>query len=283
MGPNVLDSDDIITRYTGDGYCFPLEAMSVEQAAHYRGSLEREEQRPFRSPQEKSVFYGAPHYVLPFMNEITRLPNVIEAVKAVLGPNLLVWEASLFIKEATTPGFVSWHQDLTYCGLSDYSEVTAWVALSPATPHSGCMRFSPGSHRGEIVDHRDTFNEQNMLSRGQEIAVEVEEADAVDVVLNPGEFSLHHGHIFHSSKANGSQDRRIGFAIRYITPRMKQVSGQKPFAQLVAGEDPMGNFLALTPPTAIMQQQDLENAWRTMRIQEPVFYEGLAESDRPAT
>lgn len=119
-----------------------------------------------------------------------------------------------------------------------------------------------------------------MLSLGQKIAVEVEERDAVDVELKPGEFSLHHGHIFHGSQANRSDDRRIGFAIRYITPQMKQISGEKPFAHLVAGEDTISNFLPLGPPTDIMQQQDLENAWRTNRITEQFFYAGAQELGR---
>ena len=88
--------------------------------------------------------------------------------------------------------------------------MTAWVALSPATIESGCMRFVAGSHKQPIVPHFDTHAEQNLLTRGQEIEVEVEEADATDVVLRPGQVSLHHGHLFHASNPNDSDDRRIG-------------------------------------------------------------------------
>ena len=77
------------------------------------------------------------------------------------------------------------------------------------------MRVVPGSHKAQVA-HRDTFAAGNLLSRGQEIAVDVEEANAVDIVLRPGEMSLHHVLIFHGSNQNEGDDWRIGFTIRYI-------------------------------------------------------------------
>ena len=120
---------------------------------------------------------------------------------------------------------MTWHQDLTYWGLDDMDEVTAWVALSPSTTESGCMRFVPGSHKRSLVEHVDTFADDNLLTRGQEIAVDVDESAAADVELRPGQASLHHGHLFHSSGPNTTPDRRIGAAIRYITPSMQQRGG----------------------------------------------------------
>ena len=82
------------------------------------------------------------------------------------------------IKEAEDRRQVGWHQDLTYWGLDDAAEVTAWVALSPSTQEAGAMRYIPGTHRRAIVEHVDTFSADNLLSRGQEIAVEVDESEA---------------------------------------------------------------------------------------------------------
>jgi hypothetical protein len=89
----------------------------------------------------------------------------------------------------------------------------AWVALSPANLQSGCMKFLPGSQTQDHLQHVDTFHKDNLLSRGQEIAVKVE---SVDCMLNPGEMSLHHVKLVHGSEPNRSNDRRIGLAIRYI-------------------------------------------------------------------
>ena len=95
-------------------------------------------------------------------------------VEDLLGPNILCWNTSFFIKEPHDPGFVSWHQDATYWGLSSSDVVTAWIAMSPANKVSGCMKFIPGTHK-EQVKHADTFDQNNLLTRGQEIAVDVDE------------------------------------------------------------------------------------------------------------
>src|SRR4029453_15391031 len=156
-----------------------------------------------------------PHLLFTWLAELVRHPSVLDAVEDVLGPDILCWNTSFFTKEARSPGFVSWHQDATYWGLSEPDVVTAWVAFTESTPANGNMRVIPGSHRAP-VPHVDTFHPDNLLSRGQEIAVEVDESRAVDIVLAPGEMSLHHVLMVHGSGANLSGDRRIGFAIRYI-------------------------------------------------------------------
>lgn len=163
-------------------------------------------------------------------------------VEEVLGPNLFCWSSSFFIKEAGDPGYVSWHQDSTYWGLSEPTVMTVWVAFSPSNAVSGCMKVVPGSHLRDQVPHRDTFDEDNLLTRGQEIAVEVDEEEAVMMPLEPGQASLHHVRLFHASPPNRSDDRRIGFAIRYIPTHVRQVVGQKDSATLVRGTDSYGHF-----------------------------------------
>ena len=176
---------------------------------------------------------------------------------------------------------MSWHQDLTYWGLDDVHEVTAWVALSPATTESGCMRFVPGSHRQSIVPHVDSFADDNLLSRGQEIAVPVDEASAVDAVLRPGQASLHHGHLFHSSGPNRTGTRRVGAAIRYITPAMRQRSGDRSLVTLVSGTDQHHHFTVAPPPGGRLREADLDLCRRDAELKRRVLYEG-ASSDRRA-
>ena len=125
-----------------------------------------------------------------------------------IGPNILVWGANFFLKEPRSDAYVSWHQDATYWGLEPADIVTAWVAFTPSTVESGCMRVVPGTHQGGIVEHRETWDADNLLSRGQEIAVEVDVEKVVDVVLKPGEMSLHHVKIAHNSEPNRSAQRR---------------------------------------------------------------------------
>ena len=126
------------------------------------------------------------------------------------------------------------------------------------------MRYVPGTHTQEIAVHRDTFAENNQLSRGQELVVDVNEAEAVDVVLASGQIALHHGRIFHASAANRTDDRRIGLAIRYISPRMQQVSGVKTYCTLVSGEDRYGHFHLTEAPRGVMHPTDREMAYRAI-------------------
>ena len=167
------------------------------------------------------------HCVMPLAARLAQDRRVLDAVEGILGPDLMIWSAEFFIKEPRTSQIVGMHQDLTYWGLGETSDqVTAWIALSPATRASGCMDFVAGSHKNPIMPHTDTFSENNLLSRGQEIAVDVAEADKTHIELQPGQMSLHHGLTFHGSGPNTSDDRRIGFAIRYLNPNARQAGGR---------------------------------------------------------
>ena len=236
-------------------FAFPIRVMSPAEAAGYRAQLESFEATLGREKRFRRCLKRYPNLVMPFVDEITRRPEVTNAVAEILGDDLLALDAPFFIKEANSPDYVSWHQDLHYWGLDGEDEVTAWIALSPATRESGCMRFVAGSHR-KIVDHRETHHEQNMLSRGQEIAVDVNEADTIDAELAPGEMSLHHGRAFHASHPNQTDDRRIGLAIRFLSPRMKQAPGGNMAAMLVRGEDRFGHFRHCRPPSGLMNDED---------------------------
>jgi len=272
--------EDLCESFERDGYRSPLEAMTAAEAAGYRDRLEAIERDHAGHPIMKEAIYSSPHLLFPFVDEIMRRPSVLGPVSRILGPDLLVWGATLFIKEAESPDHITWHQDLTYWGLDSAQEVTAWIALSPATVKSGAMRFIPGSHTEDIVPHRDTFGEANLLTRGQEIAVEVDEAEAVDVVLAPGQMSLHHGRLFHASRPNRSGDRRIGLAVRYISPEMRQTVGRKDFAVLVQGEDRFGHFELLGAPKGVLHPDDVALVRRVGEIEQSYYYAGAAELGR---
>lgn len=248
-------------KYWDEGFLHPIQAVSTEEAAAWRAELEGVERdwlnaglpRPLNQYKRTNT-----HVVMPLVAEITRHPFILNAVSGILGDDILVWAAEFFIKEAQTKAMVSWHQDLTYWGLgaTDH-QCTAWVALSPATPASGCMRFVSGSHKNALVPHRDTFAENNLLSRGQEIAVDVKEDEAEDIILAPGQMSLHHGLMFHGSGPNTSDDRRIGVAIRYISPSARQEVAEKDYAMLVRGKDMSGSFINTAPPAAYFEPHAL--------------------------
>ncbi len=268
---------NIAGSYERDGFFLPYDVLSHGEAAELRADFEAAEQELAGRPEDLAILRSSPDRVLPSFDKLVRHPRLIEGVSEILGPDLLVWNGGTFIKEANSTHIVSWHQDLTYWGLSDAEEVTAWVALSPSTPASGCMKFIAGSHKHSVVEHVDTFDANNLLSRGQEIAVDVDEDDATDVLLSPGQASLHHGHLFHASGPNTTGERRIGVAIRYIKPSLKQKDGQKTLARLASGTDNFGHFRLADAPNGRLSEVDLARCRDDAKLRREVLFKGVED------
>ena len=257
-----MSAASITAQYQRDGYYFPLQAMSSAEAGEYRAELEACEHRYQSDDRLSRILRRYPNLVLPFVDEISRRRDITDVVAQILGPDLLVLDCPFFIKEANSTSFVSWHQDLHYWGLQGDQEVTVWVALSDASSASGCMRFVAGSHH-QRVEHADTFADDNLLTRGQEVQIEVDESTATDVALAAGQASLHHGRVFHASHPNRTDDRRIGLAIRYVATTMQQTPGGEMAAMLVRGEDHHGNFRHCQRPGGLMRENDIEH-WQSI-------------------
>ncbi len=251
---NVTFAD--VERYRRNGILFPLPALGADAVAQYRHELERVETTCAPAAREALVY--KPHLVLPFLAELIRTPAILDAVQSIIGPNILVWGSGFFIKEPRSAQFVSWHQDITYWGLSPPEVVTAWIAFSASTSQSGCMRVIPGSHTRGLLEHEDTFDGENLLSRGQQIAAEVDPMSALDVTLLPGQMSLHDVKLIHASQPNRSDDRRIGFAVRYVPPHVRQAVGRVDSASLVRGRDDYGHFEAEPTPLSEFDENDMK-------------------------
>ena len=236
---NHLTSDQV-AHYQRDGFLFPLRAMAADDTLRHRTSLEAT--RKSHPELMHGVEAQKLHLVTMWMADIVRTPAILDAVESLIGPNLLCWTSTLFVKAPDGKSFVSWHQDGNYWGLSNPEIVSAWLALSPSTAESGCMQMIPASHEWDSTEHDETFDANNLLSRGQVMKREIDSSDAVDLVLAPGEISLHHVNVAHASAPNNSSDDRIGIAIRYVSPNVKQRLGERDSATLVRGEDRVGNF-----------------------------------------
>ena len=237
--PASLALDGLDAPYRRDGFAFPYRALPEAEAVAMAREVEALIEADSRA---RHHMRSHPHLVFPAVDRLAHDERVLDAVERLLGPDLLLWNTSYFLKPPRSVDHVSWHQDLTYWGLDGTDQVSAWVALSPITEANGCMQFVPGSHRRAIETHRDTFAEDNQLSRGQVLAVDIDEAQAVPVTLRPGEMSLHHGHLFHASAPNATDEWRIGITMIYLAPSMCQVVAKTDYARLVRGEDRFGHF-----------------------------------------
>ena len=221
------------------GYLSPIPVLSNARAAGLLQQLEDFE-RSQGGPLKGALRHKS-HLLFSWLNDLIREEKILDAIEDLYGADLLCWTTNFFIKEAHDPAYVSWHQDSTYWGLSKPDVVTAWVALSESSAANGAMEVIPGSHLLPQIPHRDTFSKHNLLTRGQEVAVEVNPADAVKLELEPGQMSLHHVRIIHGSPPNASARRRVGFAIRYIPTCVRQLAGEDS-ATLVRGVDTFRTF-----------------------------------------
>ena len=265
-------SDAHMQHYRHEGCCFPITVMPRSQALAIRRQIEAAESE--HGASLKPYLRENPHYVLCCIDRLIRHDAILDAVESIIGPDILAWACAFFIKEAKSTSFVSWHQDARYWGLEPHDGVTAWIALSPSGPENGGMRFVPGSHLFDVLEHDDTFAPDNILSRGQQ-AREVDDSGAIDVVLEPGQISLHHMRVVHGSRPNPSEDRRMGLAVNYMPPHVRQTMGPD-CATLVRGVDRFHHFEPGRSPAADMEANALDFYHRITERQMEILHRGGA-------
>jgi len=217
----VLSSEQI-QQYMTQGFHFPVKVLNQSEAEFFRAQVERLQDHLGGVP--KPWLTSQCHLNFRWAYDLCTHPTILDAVEDIIGPDILVHSSSIFCKHPQDGNYVSWHQDSFYWRLSNPRLVSAWIALGESSIANGCMRVIPGSHR-EGFDHQEKPDHLNMLGSGSTVGIEVDETTAVDLVLRPGEMSLHHANAIHGSKQNLTKEKRIGFAIRYVAPEVKQATG----------------------------------------------------------
>ena len=252
---------DAAGRYARDGFLSPVDILSYEEALEHRARMEEAEAKVGTLHYEAKV-----HTILRSPFELATHSRVLDVVEALIGPNILLYNVTYIVKEASSASHVSWHQDLTYWGLDSDAQVSMWLALSPATEESGCMRMVPGSHVHGQREHKLTDDAANVLFQGQTVDG-VGEEQAVMCPLQPGQASFHHGWTLHASMSNVSKDRRIGLNVQYLCPRVRQTKHDFDTAMLVRGEDRFRHFGEDIPAetdleaAAMERQRELERTY----------------------
>ena len=237
-------SDQQVARFHEDGYLCPVPALSAADARDCRARLEA-----FEASQGRSLgklpgqLRAKTHLLFPWLADLVRHPAVLAAVEDLIGPDLLVYHLTMWIKEPGDDAFVSWHQDGTYFGLDPADRhVTAWVALTDSTEETGCVTALPGSHRLGQLPHTVHRAAANLLSNGQQVEMAVDPSRVKPLAMRAGEFSLHHTHLLHSSAPNRGGDRRIGVGISYIPTLVRHGGSHRLTASLVHGRDEHRHF-----------------------------------------
>ena len=267
---------DEVTRYQEEGVVAPVTVMSPAVAKELRRRLESVEKCfPQQIGPEKR---NNAHYVLACLDEIVHHEEILDAVECLIGPDIILTNTVLFIKEPNSLHHVTYHQDATYMGLEPQDSLTAWIALTESTRENGCVRMIQGSHLLDIQQHIDTFGEDNILTRGQQIE-NIDEKRALDIELEPGQMSLHHARTIHGSRPNKTGARRIGIALQsFAHPSTRQVHGED-YALLVRGSDDYGNFSKGPRPKVEVDLANVEFRDRVNARLSEILYAG-AEKQR---
>jgi hypothetical protein len=231
---------DQIAQYERDGYICPIDAFTPSRAAAWHAQLQAFERAEGQKMTRGHNF--KPHLLFPWVDEIVHAPEVLDAVEDLIGPNIRLFHLSVWPKDPGTGTFVSWHQDATYFALDPICHVTAWVALTDAPVEAGCMEVVPGSHKLGQLRHADMQDTDNLLSRGQTLAADVDRTRTDYMAVKAGQFSLHHTHLVHNSRPNRSHNRRVGLGISYIPTHARCTMPTRVTAMLVRGHDTYNNF-----------------------------------------
>ena len=237
--------------YRNNGFLFPIPALTPEEIATCLAGLDRLEQELGSPVAEADVKWRSHAYAhSPWCNTLIRHPRILDAIEDLIGPNILVWTSTFFIKEPHSPTFAAWHQDGTYFGLEPKEQVCAWVALTDASQEAGCMEHL--SSRGAPRQlHHAALGLANSINRaGQTIMEPFDPSNPVAMALPAGSFSLHHELSIHRSAPNNASHRRVGIGLNFIPTHVRVDGPVRCRAMLVRGEDTYGHFDLIDPPAA---------------------------------
>jgi len=234
-------SPEQVEQYERDGYVSPVRVMPEEDAVALRREIEAFEAAqggPIAGTQKTKCAL-----LFPALYDLVSRPALLDAVEDLIGPDILMYQNGAWFKEPDSDAYVSWHQDATYYGMDPLDLVTCWVALSPATEETGCLQVLAGSHRnGQLPVDYTEVKPDNLLASGQNTRIPIDPDRVVTMPLRPGEMSMHHVCLVHSSRPNRGADRRMGFSIAYMGPHVRQTTELLATAMLMRGKDSYGHY-----------------------------------------
>ena len=240
-----------VDQFRHNGFLFALPALTAEEIATCLAGLHRLEADLGCPVAEADVKWRSHAYAhSPWFNDLIRHPRILDAIEDVIGPDILVWTSTFFIKEPNSPTFAAWHQDGTYFGLEPHEQVCAWVALTDASAEAGCMEMLSSGGAPRQLHHAALGLAHSINRAGQTITEPFDDSSPVAMALPAGSFSLHHELAVHRSAPNRAAHRRIGIGLNYLPTHVRVNSPVRLKAMLVRGEDRYGHFDLIDPPAA---------------------------------
>lgn len=248
-------SDQQLDQYERDGVLFPVRVFSEEEASFFREALESIIRDCQDAPLKR---LASLHLFFDWAHRLVTHDALLNAIEDILGKDILIDGTLVFHKPPRDSSYVSWHQDSVYSGWHLTPSTSAWIALTPSNQSNGCMRVIPGSHKQGQLDHVNVKDEANLIRRGERVEIATEESKAVDIVLEPGEMSLHQSTLVHGSSPNQSDGPRIGFIVRFVTNKIEK--RERPLLRVRGDAD--CSHLTLASPVIYPDDQAALCAWR---------------------
>jgi len=249
-------SAEQVHQYETTGVVFPISAISSNELNYFQDAFSRIE--AFAGGRQK--YTAQPHLFFAWAWELATLPRLLDAAEDLIGPDLVIDSTLLLCKYPRDPAFAPWHQDGVRSLWYTTRSVSAFIALSDVTPENGCMRVIPGSHRKGRISHMRTTSVNSLFGPTDEIEIEVDENEAVSIVLAVGECSFHHSSIVHGSPPNRSDSKRVSLIVRFVTPLFRQRSAHFPAVRARGGGDLSHMPVLEKPPVG--EIRDCYARWR---------------------
>jgi hypothetical protein len=262
-------TEEQLARYRRDGFVSPFPALSADEVADCLDGLARlEAELGCHVADADPKWRSHAHAHSPWFADLIRHPRILDVIEDAIGPDILVWTSTFFIKEPGSKTFAAWHQDGTYFGLEPKEQICAWVALTDAPESAGCMEHVSSGGDLRQLSHVALGLEHSINRAGQTISEPFDKSRPVAMPLKAGEFSLHHELSIHRSARNRTPHRRVGIGLNYVPPHVRVDSPVRCKAMLVRGQDRYGHFDLVDPPkgerdaAALATHQAVSDAYR---------------------
>jgi hypothetical protein len=246
MGGVSILTEGQLADYEELGFLHSIPVLSEAEVRHYRAEVEK----TCRALGGRVTRLDAPHLYFRWAWELSTHPRLLDCLEQLLGPNILLKSTRVFYKYGRSDSFVGWHQDGITEGIEDARVPAVWLGLTAATVENGCLRVVPRSHRLGLVPHANRPDAHNLTTEGLTAQARVDAP--YDLVMRPGEMSLHHPLVLHASNPNRSAAARIGFSATYSASALR---GSRTAVAWVRGDGPRDGLEVFDgPPGAPLEE-----------------------------
>jgi len=203
---------DQINSYHENGYVIPDYRLADDVLVNIRRDHDR---LILNYPEFRNYCPNILAYDLSFLN-YARFPKILDMVEQVIGSDFALWNSSFFAKPGINGQATPWHQDGEYWPIRPLATCTVWMAIDTATVDNGCLRLIPGSHKRQVLRQHRINSDPNLTLNQELLPDEYSEKEAIDLILEAGQISLHDIYMVHGSMENRSPHSRRGMTLRYM-------------------------------------------------------------------